>query len=273
MNSLARIPHHDAEPTALAINDGEIKAAVARMTRAQLVYEVPGRGLAPTYDGIKLAVWLLNQKGLARIGLSRGVEPRIDETDEFIDATVFAEDTLNGGGAWGTKRQPKRDDRGRPINGPREQALSKASRNALKSLVPQEVINRIIAAATGGPATNGASRPATIRPVEEVLTPEQVWEFVTGEAEKRKRQQGGSGAANAGAIQQLLEKLATAVTGNPDPGDFEYAVVRGLIRWLFDEDALTSVAQLVALQRWAERPSFGVELQQAVRHFGADVVE
>jgi hypothetical protein len=90
--------------------------------------------------GVREAVRRLNHLGETRIRIANQ-PPVIEETDLFIQVMVYAEDTLNGGGNWGVKRQNKdQSARGFAL----EMALSKAQRNALRALIPEHYMAAVI---------------------------------------------------------------------------------------------------------------------------------
>lgn len=112
----------------------------------RLVYSYSDRrgntvtGLSLT--GVRETVREMNRRGLARIRIT-AAPPIITETDEYVDAIVYAEDELNGGGSWGAKRQPKKT--GTYLNPfALEQALSKAQRNAMFALIPAAYVVEMI---------------------------------------------------------------------------------------------------------------------------------
>lgn len=152
----------------------------------RLVYSYSDRrghtvtGLSLT--GVRETVREMNRRGLARIKIT-AAPPIIHETDDYIDAIVYAEDGLNGGGSWGTKRQAKQvGSYANPFA--LEQALSKAQRNAMFALIPAAYVVEMIrdytddgrahtlaggvSRAAEAPARNGrygaAAAPAAERP-------------------------------------------------------------------------------------------------------------
>lgn len=113
---------------------------------SQMVYSYTDRrgntitGLSLT--GVRETVREMNRRGLARIRVT-ATPPQITETDEYVDVIVYAEDDLNGGGAWGAKRQPKKaGNYANPFA--MEQALSKAQRNAMLALIPATYVVEVI---------------------------------------------------------------------------------------------------------------------------------
>lgn len=92
--------------------------------------------------GVRETVREMNRRGLARIKVT-DAPPIIRETDDYIDVIVYAADELNGGGAWGTKRQQKATG---SYTNPfaLEQAVSKAQRNAMFSLIPAAYVVEMI---------------------------------------------------------------------------------------------------------------------------------
>jgi hypothetical protein len=115
-------------------------------------------------------VQTLNARGIARIKCPPAPPPAFEEVlDEEGDAawecTVYAEDELTGGAAWGIATQKKMAARrsGPPVADTfaKTKALSKAQRNAKLALIPARLKADIIAALTSGQikrvqATSGA---------------------------------------------------------------------------------------------------------------------
>lgn len=86
--------------------------------------------------GVRETVRTMNARRLARIRISPE-PPQIEESEMHWQVAAYAEDQLNGGGAWGIKRQSKRFGGGKLNEFALEQALSKAQRNALRALIPE----------------------------------------------------------------------------------------------------------------------------------------
>jgi hypothetical protein len=94
--------------------------------------------------GVNETVRELNRRNLASIAESE-TPPVIVETDDYIQISIYAKDTLNGGGAWGIKRQPKTQGKYNTVNPfALEQALSKAQRNAKRKLIPEKLMQEFV---------------------------------------------------------------------------------------------------------------------------------
>lgn len=110
-----------------------------------LIYEIQQRGQTITglsLAGVRETARVMNQNGKSRIGMSER-EPIITETEDYFEVKAYAQDTLNGGGYWGIKRQDKRYRNGEnPFA--LEQALAKAQRNALRGLIPEWFVKEMI---------------------------------------------------------------------------------------------------------------------------------
>ena len=132
--------------TALATQD-DITAAILEMDRQdedQIIAEIQGRsidsfvyiarGQAPalTYAGVVEVCNRLNKGGQARIYITDR-EPKVTETEGFVEVWVYGKDDLNGGAFWGAARQDKPDAK------VLEKALGKAQRNALRKLIPEHL--------------------------------------------------------------------------------------------------------------------------------------
>lgn len=103
-----------------------------------------------SFAGVAEVVRTLNENGHTGIRVS-SQPPQFEDVQEedekgnkitFVQATVYAEDTVNGGGMWGTAKQAKfqvfRDANRKPKldSFARAKALSKAQRNAMQALTP-----------------------------------------------------------------------------------------------------------------------------------------
>lgn len=112
-----------------------------------------------SYVGVRESVRELNKKGSYEIRISPEHPPIIQKVTEGHDlydpqvgegfvAMVYGEDRKNGGGLWATKfeaiNKKKRD--GGTYKNPfaYEQALSKAQRNALESLIPKTLLTKLM---------------------------------------------------------------------------------------------------------------------------------
>jgi hypothetical protein len=159
-------PASAGELVARAGDEGDVFRVMDEYDATQIMDELQGRpadvmvysfqsgGKTQTglsYRGVAEIARTMNEHGMGQIRVS-GAHPPIvteaQETDEagatvtYIEATVYAEDTKNGGGNWGTARQPKfqtfRDSSKAPKLDAfaRAKALSKAQRNAMLPLLP-----------------------------------------------------------------------------------------------------------------------------------------
>ena len=113
----------------------------------EFVYEFEQHGRKVTglsLAGVRETVRYMNKNGIARISISDR-EPKVREEDDWIEVWVYAKDELNGGGAWGIKRQIKKYVSGKINEFAMEQALSKAQRNAQRALIPENYVKEMIA--------------------------------------------------------------------------------------------------------------------------------
>jgi hypothetical protein len=153
-----------------AADEMQIMDALAGRPSEVMVYSFKGKdgklqtGLS--YEGVAEAVREMNSRRVTAIRVAKDVTPVIvavtdeDENDEMvtaIEALVYAEDVANGGGNWGTARQPKfqtfkdRNRKPRLDSFATAKALSKAQRNAMKPLVPVALREEMIARHLGNP--------------------------------------------------------------------------------------------------------------------------
>lgn len=142
-----------------------------------MVYSFPQDGKKLTdlsYAGVAEGVRTLNARGMAKIRIAP-VPPVIEEFVQdgrpMVRVMVYGEDQLTGGGDWGTAVEPtrmklkkatadKRRTKGEQI--PEDdtvfdkfavtKALSKAQRNALKPLLPVEIVQALVAQFEGNEA-------------------------------------------------------------------------------------------------------------------------
>jgi hypothetical protein len=123
-----------------------------------------------SYRGVAEIARTLNEHGMASIRVSSDppIFEEVQEDDEsgatitYVQATVYAEDTRNGGGNWGTARQQKfmvyreQEDGSRKTptldKFARAKALSKAQRNAMLPLLPVAFAETQIALMLQNPA-------------------------------------------------------------------------------------------------------------------------
>lgn len=153
-----------------ALDEAQIVDALMGRPSEQLVYsfgEGSDRKTGLSYEGVAEVVREMNANGHTRIRVSPDVQPLIREVQEenekgelvtFVEATVYGEDTQNGGGNWGTARQAKfqtfRNAQRKPKLDPfaTAKALSKAQRNAMKPLTPVVFREALIAKMLNNPA-------------------------------------------------------------------------------------------------------------------------
>lgn len=126
-----------------------------------------------SYAGVNAAVRDLNARGVTRISCPPEPKPEFTEIvddggEPAIECMVYALDKIGDGGGWGLATQRRfekthqsncasKRDRGRcdctMADGPdryaKTKALSKAQRNAKRSLVPEEFVAALVAAAAG----------------------------------------------------------------------------------------------------------------------------
>lgn len=151
-----------------AVDDQAVYRVFDRHDEEQILDELVGRQLATmvysygsgankvtdlSYVGVLETVRTLNARGATRIEVAADPRPEFEEAMEgeeaYVVCTVYARDTLNGGGGWGTASQSKRmklkNGNMVPDSFARNKALSKASRNAEKTLIPEEFKQLLIA--------------------------------------------------------------------------------------------------------------------------------
>lgn len=171
------------------LDEAQILDALQGRPSQVMVYHFDSGGKKQTglsYAGVAECVRTMNVEGFTKIRIAPEPPPIIEEVQEtneqgelvtFIQATVYAEDERNGGGQWGTARQPKfqtyRDRNRKPTLDPFAvaKALSKAQRNALLPLVPVAFRETLIAQMLGDEARvkqikagAGAEREALLPP-------------------------------------------------------------------------------------------------------------
>lgn len=118
-----------------------------------MLYSFPQDGKTATgfsWKGAREAVRTLNARGYTKIRMKPEIEPKIEEfvdedNDDAYRVTVYAEDTRNGGGAWGIasakKKPPRKNNKPAvPDKFAVTKALSKAQRNAFETLIPLELV-------------------------------------------------------------------------------------------------------------------------------------
>lgn len=154
-----------------AADEAQILDALMGKPSEKLVYRFRGSdgkdqtGLS--YEGVAEVVREMNATPYAQIRVAKDFTPIINEVSEeneagqtitYLQALVYAEDVHNGGGNFGTARQPKfmvfKDKSKKPRLDPfaTAKALSKAQRNALKPLTPVEWREALIAKHLNNPA-------------------------------------------------------------------------------------------------------------------------
>lgn len=154
-----------------AADEAQILDALMGKPSEKLVYRFRGSdgkdqtGLS--YEGVAEVVREMNATPYAQIRVAKDFTPIINEVSEeneagqtitYLQALVYAEDVHNGGGNFGTARQPKfqvfkdKSKKPRLDSFATAKALSKAQRNALKPLTPVEWREALIAKHLNNPA-------------------------------------------------------------------------------------------------------------------------
>ena len=139
--------------------------------QAPLVFAVEQDGKL-IYDlnwkGVRQALRICAERGVASIAITN-IPPQKEETQEHVQYTVFAADTISGQTNWGVAREYKR---GNPFAV--QIALTKAQRNAMKNLIPPDVKQEIVRAFVDqGEAegvvipTVGSAKPMSEKPTTE----------------------------------------------------------------------------------------------------------
>jgi hypothetical protein len=152
-----------------ALDEAQIMDALMGRPSEKLVYSFEAGGKRQTglsFEGVAEVVRELNANRHTAIRVAKDVKPEFREVQEenedgevvtYIEATVYAEDALNGGGEWGTARQAKfqtfKDRNKRPRLDPfaTAKALSKSQRNAMKPLTPVVLREALIARMLNNP--------------------------------------------------------------------------------------------------------------------------
>lgn len=141
-------------------------------------FEVGGkkaRGLS--YEGVNSTVQTMNARGIARIKCPPVPAPAFEsvvdeEGDQAWQCTVYAEDEMGGGAAWGIatqKKNAKRKNGGDvPDTFAKNKALSKAQRNAKLALIPARLKADIIAALTSAQIKRIQAKPAPPPPGQQL---------------------------------------------------------------------------------------------------------
>lgn len=148
-----------------------------------LLYDFEGAGRTRMTDlsiyGVRECVRLLNATGKVRIGIDRNsLRLGVDAVDgvDYVTCTVYAEETVTGAGEFGIAREPRRmkikkatadkyKAEGKPVfesampdgtlvyrtfdDHAEKKALAKATRNALRTMVPERMRQQMIAMKKG----------------------------------------------------------------------------------------------------------------------------
>lgn len=129
-----------------ALDEMQIIKSVRGEAIQALVYSfTEGKGefqrtvTALSIEGVREAVRLSNEQRGTRIGVFQ--EPIVSETDAWIQVKACGEDHQFGGAYWGIKREPKQ---GKKSQWALESATSKAQRNALRGLIPESWVTKMI---------------------------------------------------------------------------------------------------------------------------------
>lgn len=252
-----------------------------RMDEQQILDEIKGASLEKlvyisgnikmlSLAGVREAVRRLNAGGQARIRITDR-EPIVTETEDYVEVRVYAEDALNGGGSWGFKRQDKKTARGFAL----EMALSKAQRNALRSLIPEqwvvEMLSAFVDQQRGGrqeqpriqaqyrqPAIQAPrAEPVPIRP--EVVEPEQ---SAGHKVLERARLAASKMTSNEPASDKAVAHIATLLfDALGDEADVDV-----LVRAIFENGINALKAEQVAFfDNWAKNEQFKRQALAAVK--------
>jgi len=174
-----------------AMDEEQILDALQGRPSQVMVYSFKPKGGGKTqtglsWQGVAEVVRTMNQARQTAIRVSPEVAPLATEVQEpdhngelvtYIRVTVYAEDTLNGGGNWGTATQAKfqtfRDPDRKPQLDPFAftKALSKAQRNAELSLTPVVFRETLIAQLLGDRSRVRQIRSGDAGPVAELPPP------------------------------------------------------------------------------------------------------
>jgi hypothetical protein len=178
---IAETPEAAVELTVRPNSEADAFKAMDRLDEVQILDALEGRpsdtiaysfksggklqtGLS--YAGVAEVVRTLNTEGHTAIRVSPDVQPLVQEIVEeddngepvtYIQVTVYAEDTRNGGGNYGSARQAKfltyRDKSRKPQldSFAFVKALSKAQRNAMSPLTPMIFREALVAKALDNP--------------------------------------------------------------------------------------------------------------------------
>lgn len=234
----------------VALDETDAYRAMDRADEAQILAEIEGRALDVmlysfkdgnkeltdlSYAGVRECVRTLNQRGLTRIEVAADIPPAVDEITEdgqaYIRVAVYARDVRNGGGQWGTAVEPKRMKlkaetarkyraASRPIDADDRvwdkfaltKAMNKAQRNAMKTLIPLELQQTLIAL-----LKKDSSR---VQRIHAGQMPDQITQLpppATGEEADKLRE---------AARELLLEIRAIHPTAYMNPGQFNALLVR-----------------------------------------------
>lgn len=154
-----------------ALDEAQIVDALMGRPSEKLVYSFVGgdgkRQTGLSYEGVSECVREMNANRHAAIRAAKDVRPTLQEVQDenehgelitYIEAVVYVEDALNGGGDWATARQAKfqvfKDKSKKPRLDPfaTTKALSKAQRNGMKPLTPVVLREALIAKMLNNPA-------------------------------------------------------------------------------------------------------------------------
>lgn len=154
-----------------------------------MVYSFSSGGSLQTglsFQGVAEVVRTMNGAGHTSIRVSPDHAPIVEEVQEeneggdivtYIQVTVYAEDSRNGGGNWGAARQAKfqtfrnKDRKPELDKFAYSKALSKAQRNAMLPLTPVVFRETLIAQMLNEPARVKALRVGMGDPVAEMPAP------------------------------------------------------------------------------------------------------
>jgi hypothetical protein len=147
------------------LDEKQIVAEAAGEMSESWVYSFPQDGkmiMGLSYVGVKEAVRQLNAKGLTSIKISEQAPPVTQRVSEGHDLYVeeagdgyfvqaYGKDEKHNGGLWGAKFEPIYKQRSSKKGGGKycnifalEHALSKAQRNAMRGLIPENLFVKIL---------------------------------------------------------------------------------------------------------------------------------
>lgn len=119
----------ETEYTNDSISIEEFIVRLPEWNMSQYVFPIQGKKML----SLQGANFVAGKCGISIISVGK-----TDETDEYIDMMAVGE--YRGRTDHGIKRQYKKDDNGKDVRAPLENAVSKARRNAICALIPHDII-------------------------------------------------------------------------------------------------------------------------------------